>query len=85
MLRAECLSHRACRVSDISFADQLDKFELTEYAFKESLRLISPVPSIPRRALRDFEFMGYHIPKGTAVSISPAYVHVMEEYWARPR
>jgi cytochrome P450 len=73
-LRQECLSI-APAGSDISFAD-LDKFELTEYAFK--------VPSIPRRALRDFEFMGYHIPKGTAVSISPSFVHMMEEYWEQP-
>jgi cytochrome P450 len=28
--------------------------------------------------------MGYHIPKGTSVSISPSYVHMMEEYWPNP-
>jgi cytochrome P450 len=81
-LREECLAIGPAG-SDIAFAD-LDKFELTEYAFKESLRLIAPVPSIPRRALRDFEFMGYHIPKGTSVSISPSYVHMMPEYWENP-
>jgi cytochrome P450 len=81
-LREECLAI-APAGSDVAFAD-LDKFELTEYAFKESLRLIAPVPSIPRRALRDFEFMGYHIPKGTSVSISPSYVHMMPEYWENP-
>jgi cytochrome P450 len=81
-LRQECLSI-APAGSDIAFTD-LDKFELTEYAFKEALRMIPPVPSIPRRALRDFEFMGFHIPQGTAVSISPAYVHMMEEYWDQP-
>jgi cytochrome P450 len=81
-LREECLAI-APAGADISFAD-LDKFELTEYAFKEALRMISPVPSIPRRALKDFEFMGYHIPKGTSVSISPSYVHMMPEYWEYP-
>jgi cytochrome P450 len=64
--------------------DQLDRFELTEYAFKESLRLIPPVPSLPRRALREFEFMGYRIPAGTPVSITPSYVHLMPEYWEEP-
>lgn len=78
-LREECLSI-APAGADVAFAD-LDRFELTEYAFKEALRLVSPVPSIPRRALRDFEFMGYKIPKGTAISVSPGYVHQMEEYW----
>ena len=61
-----------------------DQFELTEYAFKEALRMIPPVPSIPRRALRDFTFMGHHVPAGTAVSISPSYVHMMPEHWAEP-
>ena len=45
----------------------LDRLVLTEYAFKESLRLMPPVLSIPRRALRDFEFGGYRIPAGTFV------------------
>jgi cytochrome P450 len=81
-VRAECLSI-APAGSEIAFAD-LDKFELTEYAFKESLRLIPPVPSIPRRAVRDFEYMGYKIPAGTAVSISTAYVHMMAEHWEQP-
>ena len=82
-LRAECLAI-APAGSQLS-QDDLGKFELTEMVFKESLRMIPPVPSIPRRALRDFEFMGYHIPKGTPVSISPAYVHGMEEYWPDPK
>jgi cytochrome P450 len=82
-LRAECLSI-ASAGSDIAFAD-LDKFELTEYAFKESLRLIPPVPSIPRRAVRDFEYAGYKIPAGTAVSISTSYVHMMAEHWEDPQ
>ena len=46
--------------------------------------MISPVPSIPRRAVKAFDFMGYHIPAGTLVSISPAYVHMMPEYWEDP-
>ncbi len=81
-LREECLSI-APAGSAISH-DDLAKFELTEYAFKESLRLIPPVPSVPRRALRGFDFMGHHIPAGSAVSISPSYVHTMEEYWEKP-
>jgi cytochrome P450 len=81
-LRAECLAV-APAGSEIS-PDQLDGFELTEYAFKESLRMIPPVPSVPRRALRDFEFGGYTIPAGTGVAISPAVTHMMPEYWEEP-
>ncbi len=82
-LRLECLSIAPAGGSP-SHSD-LDRFELTEYAMKEALRLIPPVPSIPRRAVRAFEFMGYHIPAGTAVSISPSYVHMMPEYWEDPQ
>lgn len=81
-LRQECLS--IAPAGSAIGHDDLAKFELTEYAFKESLRLIPPVPSMPRRALRAFEFMGHHIPAGTLVSISPPYVHIMEEYWENP-
>ncbi|MFX8449386.1 cytochrome P450, partial [Acinetobacter baumannii] len=37
---------------------QLDRMELTLWAFREALRLVPPVPSIPRRALKEFEFGG---------------------------
>jgi cytochrome P450 len=63
---------------------QLDRLVLTEYAFKEALRMVPPVPSMPRRALRDFEFRGYKIPAGTFVGISIAYTHRMPEYWPEP-
>ena len=64
--------------------DDLGKLDLTEMAFKEALRMIPPVPSLPRRALREFTFGGYTIPAGTPVGISPAAVHMMEEYWPEP-
>jgi cytochrome P450 len=64
--------------------DDLGKFELLEMAFKESLRLIAPVPSIPRRALRSFEFKGVRIPAGTACGFNIHLTHHMEEYWDNP-
>jgi cytochrome P450 len=57
---------------------------LTEYAFKESLRLIPPVPSLPRRAVKDFEFGGYKLKAGTYVGVNPAWTHMMPEYWPEP-
>ncbi len=64
--------------------EQLDRLVLTEWAFKEALRLMPPVPSIPRRALRDFDFGGYHIPGGTFVGVNTAYTHMMPEHWPEP-
>lgn len=68
----------------VPFADQLDRLVLTDYAFKEALRLMPPVPSIPRRALRDFEFGGYTIPAGTSVGVGVAWTHRMPEIWPDP-
>ncbi|GAB5482210.1 MAG: cytochrome P450 [Parasphingorhabdus sp.] len=64
--------------------EDLGKLELTEMAFKESLRLIPPVPSIPRRAVKEFTFRNYTIPAGTNIGISPQFVHKMEKHWPNP-
>ena len=64
--------------------EELAKAELTEMAFKEALRMIPPVPSIPRRALEAFEFGGYHIPAGTPVGVNPTFVHNDPEVWDSP-
>jgi len=65
--------------------DDLGKLELTEMVFKEVLRVIPPVPSMPRRALRDFEFGGYRIPAGQMVGINIHWTHNSEEYWDNPQ
>lgn len=69
---------------ELPLTDQLDRLVLTEYAFKESLRLMPPVPSIPRRALKDFSFGGYDIPAGTNVGTGITYTHRMAEHWPEP-
>jgi cytochrome P450 len=64
--------------------DRLGELTLTEMAFKESLRLMAPVPSLPRRALKAFSFGGYDFPVGTFVGAQPAYVHHMADHWPEP-
>lgn len=64
--------------------DRLNDLVLTDYAFKESLRVMAPVPSIPRRAIKPFSFGGYDFPVGTYVGVNPAYVHKMPEHWPEP-
>ena len=82
-LRAEILAVTGGPGRPVAYED-LGKLELTEMAFKEALRLIPPVPSLPRRALRDFTFQGWHIPAGSGVGISTTSVHMMEEHWPDP-
>jgi cytochrome P450 len=64
--------------------DHLDGLPLTEMAFKEALRKKPPVPSMPRRAVRDFTFMGYAIPAGTLVGVNQLFTHHMPEIWIEP-
>jgi cytochrome P450 len=64
---------------------QLKAMPLTEMAFKEALRLKPPVPSMPRRAVRDFTFKGYSMPAGTSVGVNPLFTHHMPEIWPEPQ
>ena len=64
--------------------DRLDDLPLTEMAFKEALRIIPPVPSIPRCAVRDVEFGGFKLPAGARVSVSALYTHHMADVWPEP-
>ena len=82
-LREEVDGVRA-RHGDTLPYEALGELELVEMAFKEALRLIPPVPMIPRRAVKDFEFAGYQIPAGSGVGINPLYTHHMEEHWPEP-
>jgi len=80
------------RVREESFAldtptpgyDDLDKLLSLDLVMRESLRMVAPVPSIPRRAVRDTEVLGHVIPAGSLVSISPQFTHLMAEYWPDP-
>ena len=64
--------------------DNLEAMPLSEMAFKEAMRMKPPVPSMPRRAVRDFSFKGYAIPAGTLVGINPLFSHHMPEIWPDP-
>src|SRR5712672_1898465 len=64
--------------------DNLEAMPLSEMAFKEAMRLKPPVPSIPRRAIRDLTFKGYAIPAGPMVGVNPLFSHHMPEIWPDP-
>ena len=82
-LREEIAALGAAASEPTSF-DNLEAMKLTEMAFKEAMRMKPPVPSIPRRATRDFTFRGYAIPAGTLVAVNPLFSHHMPEIWPDP-
>ena len=64
--------------------EALAELETIELVFKELLRLIPPVPSMPRRALKDFVFMNHRIPAGSHVGINPMITHRLPDVWPEP-
>ena len=83
-LRNECRSLNLPSPHELPY-ESLGDLQMVEWAFKEALRINPPVPSIPRRTVRDVEFGGYVIPANTPVTISPGFVHKMEELWTNPK
>jgi cytochrome P450 len=74
---------QALPAAHLGFGD-LAGCELTEWVMKEALRLYPPLTSIPRKAARDCQFGGFHIPRGTPVGISPIHTHHMPSIWTNP-
>jgi cytochrome P450 len=64
--------------------DGIVGLDLLDRVMKESMRLCSPVPSLPREAVRETAINGYRIPKGAFVAVSPFYNHHDPAYWPDP-
>ncbi|MEM6556739.1 MAG: cytochrome P450 [Pseudomonadota bacterium] len=83
-LRDECEAlYRTSRSLGLRYAD-LDQLPKVEWVFKEALRLYSPIQIIPRRTVRDIEYMGYRIPKNTWVMLIPQATHLDARYFEAP-
>ncbi len=65
--------------------DKMNDLTLTEYAFKEALRMNPPVPAVARETVRDVEYAGHVIPKGTVIGISMVATHRDAEVWEKPQ
>jgi cytochrome P450 len=64
--------------------EDLEKLPTLDLVIKEALRLVSPVPALPRRTVKDTEVLGFHIPKDTFVFLPTLTNHYLEEYWPDP-
>lgn len=79
------LAREVAELGDGPFGpDMLDRMPLTEMVFKEALRLIPPVPLVPRRAVRDFEWQGVTIPAGASVTAMIGPILMSPEYFTNP-
>ncbi|MGW6656618.1 cytochrome P450 [Rhodococcus sp. NPDC055024] len=66
-----------------SYAD-LDGLSSLDLVMKECLRLVSPVPVMARRAVRDTQVRGRFVPAGTYAAVAPHFTHHMSQYWPDP-
>ena len=82
-IRAEIAAIKAETGGALTY-EMLGRMETMEMVFKESIRLIPPVPSMPRRAIRDFVFMNHRIPAGSHVGINPMVTHRLPDVWPEP-
>ena len=79
-LRAEA---RSVGEGPVQYED-LDRLEQTDWLFSEAMRMWGPVPYIPRRVLREFEWEGYRIPANSQVTVSPDAAHRDPNIWTAP-
>jgi cytochrome P450 len=61
-----------------------DQMPLTEMVFKEALRLVPPVPLLPRVALRDFEWNGVKVPAGYGTTVNVTMVMRSPAHFTNP-
>jgi cytochrome P450 len=64
--------------------EQLKSLEYTSQFIHKVLRLYPPAWTVARNAVADDEIMGYRIPAGAIVMVSPYFAHRLEEFWPDP-
>jgi cytochrome P450 len=67
----------------IGYAD-LNRLVSLDLVMKESMRLVTPVPGVVRRANRETELLGYRIPEGAFLAIHLWGLHHMVDLWPDP-
>lgn len=63
---------------------QLTQLASLDLVMKESLRLVSPVPTLVRKTVKDTDVLGHFIPADTMIAVTPYFSHHMEELWPSP-
>jgi cytochrome P450 len=64
--------------------DDLDRLTSLDLVMKEAMRIVTPVPGLMRKTVKDTELLGYRIPADTFVSVGLWHLHHLDELWPNP-
>ncbi|WP_433327340.1 cytochrome P450 [Spirillospora sp. CA-294931] len=64
--------------------EDLDGLVQADMVMKEALRLVSPVPGLPRKTVKETSILGHHIPAGVTVVVPQLTNHRMADWWPDP-
>ncbi len=78
--RAESL---ALGKQDLEYSD-LDALPSLELVMKESLRLVTPIPGVIRKTVKDTELLGYFVPKDSYITVALHTTHQLDDVWENP-
>jgi cytochrome P450 len=79
-----------CRAESIALGtptlgyDDIDRLGSLDLAMRECMRLVTAVPGLMRKTVKDTEILGFRIPANTFVSINVQGTHHLGEYWPDP-
>ena len=79
--RAESLR---ARHADAAPTSELDRLADLDLVMKECMRLVTAVPGLARKTVKDTEVLGFPIPADTYVSVSLHGTQHLAEYWPDP-
>ena len=77
-----------CRSESLAYGDGpidlpgTEKLESLDLVFSEAMRLVTPVPGMARRTVKDTDLLGHLVPAGTMVTVSTWGTHLLPELWA---
>jgi cytochrome P450 len=84
-IQARVIAEVDARLSDeVPSLEQLKGLQYTLQVIQEVLRLYPPAWTIARNAVADDQVMGYQVPAGAMVLISPYFAHRLEAFWPEP-
>jgi len=91
LLKNESIMQRVRQEIDTAYAQgtpniqRLHGMTTLRNCVKETLRLHTIAPAVPRYAARDFDFEGYTIPQGSYVFVAVVVPHFDKRYFTNPR